>query len=94
MEIIKSLGSIGVTKSLFKIPLLRYSTILKPLPAIQRFISMYAKIPGNKKSIYLCGLDLTSSSLRANMGSISLISLSMDKRVDSKESLIASTCLT
>ena len=50
IEIIKSWGFIGVTNNLFKIPLRLYSTILKPLPAILRFMSIKASNPGNKKS--------------------------------------------
>ena len=51
IEVTKSIGLIGVTNKRFNIPRLLNSTTLKPLPAILRFISINAIIPGNKKLI-------------------------------------------
>ena len=93
IEVIKSLGLIGVTKSLFNIPLLLYSTMLKPEPAILKFIIMKANNPGNKKSIYLWGRAFTSSSCKSNRGSMFLIFLSTDKSEVSIARWITLTCL-
>ena len=70
----------GVTKSLLRIPLLLYSTTLKPEPAILKFMIIKANNPGRRKSIYLCGLAFTSFNSTLNKGEIFLIFLSMEIR--------------
>ena len=52
IPIIKSLGLIGVTNNRLSIPLLLYSTILNPDPAMLKFMIIKANNPGSKKSIY------------------------------------------
>ena len=61
---------------------------------MHKFINIYAKIPGRRKSMYLWGLDFISLSSSSNIGSLPRISLSMDSKEDSIESLIESTCRT
>ena len=73
----------GVTKSLLRIPLLLYSTTLKPEPAILKFMIIKASNPGSRKSIYLCGLALTSFNSILNSGDVFLIFLSIEIKDES-----------